>query len=82
MLTAAQELVERGEQVLVFVPNRATAVSLARLFSTRVTLPLASAALDELREAEETHMRDGPNITPKPTRHARTTCRALSGANC
>ncbi len=58
MLAAAQELVERGEQALVFVPDRASAVSLARLLSSRVTLPIASAALEDLREAEETHMRD------------------------
>lgn len=58
MLAAAQELVERGEQVLLFVPDRASAVLLARLLSSRVTLPVASAALDDLREAEETHMRD------------------------
>jgi helicase len=58
MLAAAQELVERGEQVLLFVPDRASAVALARLLSSRVTLPIASAALEELREAEETHMRD------------------------
>jgi helicase len=63
MLSAAQELVERGEQALLFVPDRATAVSLARLLSTRVTLPVASTALTELREAEETQMRDALSET-------------------
>jgi helicase len=58
MVAAAMELLERGEQALLFVPDRGTAVSLARVLATRVTLPLATQAIEDLREAEETHMRD------------------------
>jgi helicase len=58
MLAAAEELLARGEQALLFVPDRASAVGLARVLAGRVTLPAASAALEELGEAEDTHMRD------------------------
>jgi helicase len=58
MLAAAKELVERGEQVLTFVPDRAAAVTLARVLATRVRLPIAKEEAEELRESEETHMRE------------------------
>jgi helicase len=58
MLAAAEELVQRGEQALVFVPDRATAVTLARVLASRVRVPIAEEARDELRESEETQMRE------------------------
>jgi helicase len=45
MLAAAEELLERGEQVLLFVPDRATAVSLARVLAGRARLPAATTAV-------------------------------------
>jgi helicase len=58
LLGAAADLVGRGEQVLIFVPDRASTIQFARRLSARVgTAPLASA-LDELRDHEPTHARD------------------------
>jgi replicative superfamily II helicase len=58
MLSAAEDLVERGEQVLLFVPDRTTAVVLARTLAGRVRLPIATDAVDELAESENTRMRE------------------------
>lgn len=58
ILAAVDELVRRGEQVLAFLPDRASTVSFARLLADRVRLPALEAAIDELREQEETHARD------------------------
>lgn len=58
VLAAADELVRRGEQVLVFLPDRASTVSFARLLADRVPLPTLEVAIEELREHEETHARD------------------------
>ena len=58
VLSAAEQLARRGEQVLVFLPDRASTVSYARLLADRVRLPAVEAALDELREQEETHARE------------------------
>jgi len=58
VLGVAEELARRGEQVLVFVPDRISTVSFARMLSDRVSLPAATDAVEELREQEETHARE------------------------
>ena len=58
LLDAAEDLVRRGEQVLVFVADRASTVMCARVLSDRVNLPSLDEAIDELREQEETHAQE------------------------
>lgn len=58
MLSAAEDLIERGEQVLLFVPDRTTAVITARTLASRVKLPIASQAVEELADTENTRMRE------------------------
>ncbi len=54
LVAAADTLTRRGEQVLVFVPDRATATTLARRLATRTRLAGADAALARLREGDDT----------------------------
>jgi helicase len=58
LLAAVEELVRRGEQVLAFVPDRATTVLFARLLAQRLSPGSAPAAVEELRQLEETHARE------------------------
>jgi helicase len=58
VLSAAEELARRGEQVLVFLPDRVATVQFAQLLADRVRLPALEAAIEELREQEETHARE------------------------
>jgi len=58
VLGAAEELARRGEQVLVFLPDRVATVTFAQLLAGRVRLPSLVAAIDELRDQEETHARE------------------------
>lgn len=58
VLSAAEELARRGEQVLVFLPDRVATVTFAQLLADRVRLPSLDAAIEELREQEETHARE------------------------
>jgi helicase len=58
VLGAAEELARRGEQVLVFLPDRVATVTFAQLLAGRVRLPSLEAAIDELRDQEETHARE------------------------
>jgi helicase len=58
ILSLAQQLVAAGEQVLVFVPDRASTVSLARAFARRVGLPKVGPALAELADQEATFARE------------------------
>jgi len=58
LLGAAEELVRRGEQVLVFLPDRATTVLFARVLAPRVRSQSLVAAVEELRQLEETHARE------------------------
>ena len=58
VLSAAEELSRRGEQVLVFLPDRVATVTFAQLLADRVRLPSLDAAIEELREQEETHARE------------------------
>ncbi len=58
VLGVAEELARRGEQVLVFLPDRVSTVSYARMLADRVSLPAVNAATEELREQEETHARE------------------------
>jgi helicase len=53
-LAAVEELARRGEQVLAFVPDRATTVLSARLLSQRLMPAPAADAIEELRQQEET----------------------------
>lgn len=64
IVAAAEELAQRGEQVLVFVPDRASTVTFARVLAGRVRLPALEAALEKLREQEETHARDALREVP------------------
>src|SRR6185312_7178982 len=57
-LAAVEELVRRGEQVLAFVPDRATTVLFARVLAQRVTPGSATDAVEELRQQEETFARE------------------------
>jgi helicase len=54
LLAVVEELVRRGEQVLAFVPDRATTVLFARVLSQRLTPGSATTAAEELRQQEET----------------------------
>jgi helicase len=54
LVAAADVLTRRGEQVLVFVPDRATATTLARRLATRARLPAASSASERLRDGDDT----------------------------
>ena len=54
LVAAADTLTRRGEQVLVFVPDRATATTLAQRLAGRARLPAAEAARARLREGDET----------------------------
>jgi len=58
LLSAVEELVRRGEQVLAFVPDRATTVLFARVLAQRLTPGPATAAVEELRQQEETMARE------------------------
>jgi helicase len=58
VLAAAAEIAERGEQALVFLPDRASTVTFARLLASRVHLPSLDAAIEELQDQEETHARE------------------------
>jgi helicase len=58
VLGVAEELARRKEQVLVFLPDRVSTVSFARMLSDRVSLPAVNDAIEELREQEETHARE------------------------
>jgi len=58
VLSAAEELARRGEQVLVFLPDRVATVTFAQLLADRVRLPSLDVAIEELREQEETHARE------------------------
>jgi ATP-dependent DNA helicase len=57
-LAAVEELARRGEQVLAFVPDRATTVLFARVLSQRLVPAPAAAAIEELRQQEETLARE------------------------
>ncbi len=50
LLEAAEDLVRRGEQVLVFVADRATTVLCARVLAERVSMPVAKSTIEELDE--------------------------------
>ena len=58
LLTATEELVRRGEQVLAFVPDRGSTLQFARIVAQRVTAGAAVQAIEELRQFEETHARE------------------------
>jgi helicase len=58
LLATVEELVRRGEQVLAFVPDRATTVLFARILAQRLTPAAAAAAVEELGQLEETHARE------------------------
>jgi replicative superfamily II helicase len=58
LLAATEELVRRGEQVLVFVPDRATTVQSARVLAGRVSAGSTAPVLEELRQQEGTHARE------------------------
>ena len=58
ILDAARFLVERDEQVLIFVPDRASTLGFAKALAERIRMPALDTALDELREQEDTHARD------------------------
>jgi helicase len=58
VLSVTEELVRRREQVLVFLPDRASTVQFARAIAERVPPGAALQAIDELRQFEETHARE------------------------
>jgi helicase len=58
ILALAEQLVTAGEQVLVFVPDRATSVKLARALARTAGLPPVDTVLAELAEQEQTLGRD------------------------
>jgi helicase len=58
VLAAAEELVRRGEQALVFLPDRGSTLQFARIVANRVTAGAAGQAIEELRQFEETHARE------------------------
>lgn len=53
-----RELVERGEQVLVFVPTRHMSRAWAYRFASQLNLDAAADALDRLGSHEESHSRE------------------------
>jgi len=63
VLGAAEDIVRRGEQVLVFVADRASTVTCARVFADRVNLAAAPDALEEVKDQEETHAREALRFT-------------------
>jgi replicative superfamily II helicase len=63
MLAAAEDITRRGEQVLVFVADRSTTVTCARILADRTNLPPVTEALEELTEQEETHAREALRLT-------------------
>lgn len=63
LVGAADTLTRRGDQVLVFVPDRATATTLAQRLASRARLPSAVAARARLAEGEETLARDELLVT-------------------
>jgi len=58
ILDVTEQLVQRGEQVLAFLPDRMTTVTLARRCAARLALAPLEPALEELRDQEETQARD------------------------
>jgi helicase len=58
VLSATEELVRRREQVLTFLPDRASTVQFARALAERVPPGAALQAIEELRQFEETHARE------------------------
>ena len=58
LLAAVEELVRRGEQVLAFVPDRASTVLFARVLAGRLMPGSAATAVEELRQQEETLARE------------------------
>src|SRR5262249_13678835 len=58
VLSAAEDLVRRGEQVLVFLPDRASTVTFAKLLADRIRESPCAGALEDLRQHEETHARE------------------------
>ena len=63
VLGAAEDIVRRGEQVLVFVADRSSTVTCAKVLADRVSLPAAAEALEEVKEQEETHAREALRFT-------------------
>ncbi|MCU0690314.1 MAG: DEAD/DEAH box helicase [Polyangiaceae bacterium] len=63
MLAAAEDITRRGEQVLIFVADRSTTVTCARILADRINLPPVTEALEELTEQEETHAREALRLT-------------------
>src|SRR5262249_35496628 len=58
LLSTAEELVRRGEQALVFVPDRSTTVQFARVLAQPVLPQAVGGAAEELRQQEETLARE------------------------
>jgi len=58
LLAAVEELIRRGDPVLAFVPDRGSTVQFARVLAQRVTAAVATQAIEELRQFEETHARE------------------------
>lgn len=58
LLAAAEELVRRGEQVLIFLPDRSSTVLFARLLAQHLPPGPAAAPAEELRQQEETYARE------------------------
>jgi len=54
LLGAVEELARRGEQVMAFLPDRASTVQFARVVAQRVSGAAAAQAIEELRPFEET----------------------------
>ena len=57
LLATVEDLVGRGEQVLMFLSTRPESVGWARLLAGRLTLPAVEEAVEEVRELEETEAR-------------------------
>src|SRR5262249_8188918 len=57
VLAAVEELARRDEQVLAFLPDRASTVQLARVLAQRLRRAAAAEAIQELRPFEETYAR-------------------------
>jgi helicase len=58
LLAAVEELIRRGDPVLAFVPDRGSTVQFARIAAQRVAAAVATQAIEELRQFEETHARE------------------------
>mgnify|MGYP001212179291 CR=1 FL=1 len=63
LLAAAEDIVRRGEQVLVFVADRASTVLCAQVLADRVSLPSLNDAIEELLEHEETHAQEALRVS-------------------